>query len=54
MNKKRIDSEEYDRFNSALKKVLSVPHSEMKTRLAEEKQKRIKQSSSRASSDSPK
>jgi len=44
---------EYDRFETALKKVLSVPHSEIKAKLDAEKQARKQQkkpsSSARAS-----
>ena len=36
---------EYDTFNQALKKVLSVSHSEMKSRLSAEKRKKSKRSS---------
>jgi hypothetical protein len=44
------ESREYDAFSSALKKVLSVPHSEIKTKLDAEKRKRSKTSASRATS----
>jgi hypothetical protein len=44
------ESGEYATFEDALKKVLSVPHSKMKSKLAAEKRKKIKKSSaSRAS-----
>jgi len=39
---------EYATFESALKKVLSVPHSELKSKLDAEKRKRVKSSASRA------
>jgi hypothetical protein len=46
MKKKRSDEPtEHDRFTSALKKVLSVPYSEMKSKLEAEKQKRTKKAS---------
>jgi hypothetical protein len=40
---------EYATFESALKKILSVPHSEIKAKLDAEKRKRVKSSASRAS-----
>ena len=47
MKKKRSANEGvgYDRFSEALKTVLSVSHSQMKSRLAEAKEKRTKKSS---------
>ena len=42
------ESGEYAAFESALKKVLSVPHSQIKSKLDAEKRKRIKTSASRA------
>ena len=41
-------SGEYENFENALKTVLSVPHSKIKTKLDAEKRKRIKASASRA------
>jgi hypothetical protein len=38
---------EYATFETALKKVLSVPHSEIKSKLDAEKRKKIKSSASR-------
>jgi hypothetical protein len=38
-------SNEYDVFSQALKKVLSVPHSEIKSKLDAEKRKRSKRAS---------
>ena len=43
------DAGEYATFHNALKKVLSVPHSEIKSKLDAEKRKRVKPSASRAS-----
>jgi hypothetical protein len=43
------ESGEYAAFNSALKKILSVPHSEIKSKLDAEKRKKTKSSASRAS-----
>jgi hypothetical protein len=43
------ESGEYAAFESALKKVLSVPDSKMKSKLDAEKRKRPKSSASRAS-----
>jgi hypothetical protein len=40
---------EYATFETALKKVLSVPHSELKSKLDAEKRKRTKSSASHAS-----
>lgn len=40
------NGDEYSRFEAALSKVLSVPHSKMKTKLANEKKKRAKRASS--------
>jgi hypothetical protein len=39
------ESGEYAAFETALKKVLSVPHSKMKSKLDAEKRKRVKTSS---------
>jgi len=44
-------SGEYAIFESALKKVLSVPRSEIKAKLDAEKRKRIKTSASRVAND---
>jgi hypothetical protein len=41
------DAGEYATFETALKKVLSVPHSELKSKLDAEKRKRTKSSASR-------
>ena len=49
INSGRNDAGEYDRFSAALKKVLSVPHSEIKAKLDAEKAAK-KRLSSRASS----
>jgi hypothetical protein len=47
------ESGEYANFEDALKKVLSVPHSKIKSKLDAEKRKRVKKASaSRASRDS--
>jgi len=43
------ESGEYAAFEGALKKVLSVPHSEIKSKLDAEKRKRTKASASRGS-----
>ena len=43
------ESGEYAAFSSALKKVLSVPHSEIKAKIDSAKRKRVKSSDSRAS-----
>jgi hypothetical protein len=43
------ESGEYATFEDALKKVLSVPHSEIKSKLASKKRKRINSSAARAS-----
>ena len=40
--KQRLAGDEYNRFETALRKILSVPHSEMKSKLEAEKQKRTK------------
>ena len=45
--KQRNRRDEYGTFEAALKKILSVPHSEIKSKLAAEKRKRIKVSASR-------
>ena len=42
------ESGEYATFENALKKILSVPHSKIKSKLDSEKRKRIKSSASRA------
>jgi len=42
-------SDEYTTFETALKKVLSVPYSEMKNKLASEKKRAKRPSASRAS-----
>jgi hypothetical protein len=41
------DSGEYATFEGALKKILSVPHSQIKSKLDAKKRKRIKTSASR-------
>jgi hypothetical protein len=46
------DSGEYETFETALKKILSVPRSQMKSKLDAEKRKRIKKSSASRASDS--
>jgi hypothetical protein len=45
------ESSEYATFETALKKILSVPHSKMKSKLNAEKRKRIKSSASRAANE---
>jgi hypothetical protein len=45
------ESGEYAIFENALKKVLSVPHSKMKSKLDAEKRKRIKASASREANE---
>jgi hypothetical protein len=42
------DAGEYAAFEGALKKILSVPHSEIKSKLDAEKRKKIKSSASHA------
>ena len=42
------ESGEYAAFHNALKKILSVPHSEIKSKLDAEKRKRAKSSASHA------
>jgi hypothetical protein len=44
----RIDSGEYTTFENALKKILSVPRSKIKSKLDSEKRKRVKSSASHA------
>jgi hypothetical protein len=39
------DQNEYAKFENALKKVLSVPHSKLKSKINAEKRKRFKKSS---------
>ena len=43
------ESSEYAAFEGALRKILSVPHSKIKSKLDAEKRKRVKASASRAS-----
>ncbi len=43
------ESGEYDAFEGALKRVLSVPRSKMKSKLNAEKRKKVKSSASRVS-----
>jgi hypothetical protein len=45
------ESGEYAVFEGALKKILSVPHSEIKSKLDAEKRKRAKRSSASRASD---
>jgi hypothetical protein len=42
------ESDEYNVFEAALKKILLVPHSKLKSKLDAEKRRRIKSSASRA------
>lgn len=44
-NKKKRNGSEYDNFENALRKILSVPHSRIKSKLDAEKRKRTKHAS---------